>query len=100
MLRPQPLATLVTHIFSPQVLAGLTEVAICWRSAASTWEALRWLGLTVLFTWLLPVAVVLGALWLRYVDDIYIARREQRLLPLSLVGLSVALGLATLARLG
>jgi membrane-associated phospholipid phosphatase len=100
MLRSHWLASLVTHVFSPQVIAALTEVAIVWRSATSTPEALRWLGLTVLFTWLVPVVVVLIALWLRYIDDIYIARREQRLLPLSLGGVSIAVGLATLGWLG
>ena len=100
MLRPHPLASLVTHLFSPQVLAALTEIAICWRSATSRPEALRWLGLTVLFTWLLPVLVVLVALWLRYVDDIYIARREQRLVPMSLAAVSIVAGLATLGWLG
>jgi membrane-associated phospholipid phosphatase len=100
MQRPQGLASLVTHVFSPQVIAALTEVAICWRSATSTPEALQWLGLTVLFTWLVPVMIVLIALWLHYVDDIYIARREQRLLPLTLGGISIVVGLATLGWLG
>jgi membrane-associated phospholipid phosphatase len=100
MKRPRGLAILVTHVFSPQVIAALTEVAICWRSATSTPDALRWLGLTVLFTWLVPVLVVLAALWLRYVDDIYIARREQRLLPMALGAVSIAVGVATLGWLG
>jgi membrane-associated phospholipid phosphatase len=100
MPRPQGLASLVTHVFSPQVIAALTEIAICLRSATSTPEALRWLGLTLLFTWLMPVLAVLIALWLRYVDDIYIVRREQRLLPLTLAGISIVAGLATLGWLG
>jgi membrane-associated phospholipid phosphatase len=100
MLRSHPLASLVTHVFSPQVVAALTEVAICWRSATSAPEALQWLGLVLLFTCVLPVLVILGALWLRYVDDIYIVRREQRPLPLTLGAISIVAGLITLGWLG
>src|SRR5262249_25631983 len=100
MMRPQGLASLITHVLSPQVIAALTEIAICLRSAATTPEALRWLGLTIPFTWLVPVLAGLVALWLRYVDDLYIARREQRLVPLSLAAVSIVAGLATLGWLG
>jgi membrane-associated phospholipid phosphatase len=94
------LARFVSHAFSPPVVAAVVVAAVSWRGAGSVAEALRWTALLVLFSCVGPLLVVVVALRLGRVGDLYISRREQRPRPLALAALSVVGGVLLLSWLG
>ncbi len=92
--RGRRLARLVTEVLAPAPVSVVALVVVVLRSASSPGEALRWLGIGVLFATLIPLAYIVRGVRRREITDHHVRRREQRLLPLLVGILSVAVLLA------
>jgi hypothetical protein len=85
------LARVVTEIFAPAVLAAAMPLVI---------GGLAWGALAVLFTAVVPYAIIRVGMRLGHITDHHIGRREQRLVPPLFAVLSVLAGLVLLVALG
>lgn len=91
-------AVLVTNVTSPTLLLALLYPVV--GALVAGWAGVAWSLLGMLFTVLIPAAVVhAGVRSGRYTDH-HLREREQRAVPLGLAALSVALGAAVLAVAG
>ncbi len=88
-------AKIVTELFSPAVVVVLLPLAVAWQATGHrVGVTLLWGLLVAVFSSVLPMAfIIFGARRGRW-DGHHVRNREARLLPLSLCGVSTAVGLA------
>jgi hypothetical protein len=90
-------AKIVTEVFSPAVVVVLLPLAVAWQATGHrVGQTVLWGLVVAVFSSVLPTAfIVSGARRGRW-DGHHVRNREGRLLPLSLCGVSTAVGLAIL----
>lgn len=91
-------ATLISRVFTPTLLLAVLYPVV--GALADGWPGVAWSLLGMLFTVVIPAAIVdVGVRRGRYTDH-HLSRREQRAVPLGLSAASVLAGLAVLALAG
>ncbi|MGC9664994.1 phosphoesterase PA-phosphatase [Planosporangium sp. 12N6] len=93
------LARVVTEVFAPAVLAATMPVVIGVHAAPTVPAGLGWAALALLFSAVVPYAIVRIGMRLGKITDHHIGVREQRRIPLLFAVGSVLIGLAILAAL-
>jgi membrane-associated phospholipid phosphatase len=91
-------ATLISRVFTPTLLLAVLYPVV--GALADGWPGVAWSLVGMLFTVVVPAAIVdVGVRRGRYTDH-HLSRREQRAVPLGLSAASVLIGLAVLALAG
>src|SRR2546430_2242383 len=96
----QTLARSISLAFSPPIVVVPVGAVVSLRHARSASEALVWTLVFLLFASVGPVAVVVAAMRLGRVEDLYVSRREQRPRPFALGAVSVLAGAVVLGAIG
>jgi membrane-associated phospholipid phosphatase len=96
----QTLARSISLAFSPPIVVVPVGAVVSLRHARAPSEALLWTLVILLFASVGPVAVVLAAMRMGWVEDIYVSRREQRPRPFALGAISVLAGAVVLGAVG
>ena len=91
-------ATRAAKVTSEILAPGVVSAVLPLVAGASTqrWIGLGWGALSIVFTAVIPLAIILTGVKLAGLSTHHINRREQRAIPLSLSVLSVAIGYALL----
>ncbi|WP_306367880.1 phosphatase PAP2 family protein [Nocardiopsis sp. CC223A] len=91
-------ARVVTEVFAPGVLVIAVLLAVGWYSTHSL-AGLGWGLLSALFCGIVPYAIIILGVRLRWWTDRHVRERRQRFVPLLMVIACVTLGTATLVLL-
>lgn len=94
------LARAVSDVFSPTLVMPATQLLVALAVSPTTTSALKWAGLTALFTAVIPYAFVLAGVRLGRLSDRNLRARNQRLIPVLFGLLTSLVGLAVVHHLG
>jgi len=95
-----PFAHAVSEVLAPTPVTLAVTAAVAITSSPGLALGLGWTALAWLFAGLIPYAVVLLGVRRGHLSGRHIPERSQRLLPMALAGVSVAVGIVLLVLLG
>ncbi len=90
----------MSDVFSPTLVMPATQLLVALAVSPTTTSALKWAGLTALFTAVIPYAFVLAGVRLGRLSDRNLRARKQRLVPVLFGLLTSLVGLAVVHHLG
>jgi hypothetical protein len=94
------LARLVTEVLAPAPTVAVLVALVAWQSTPTAAEAVTWGAIAVLFVSAMPFLYIVRGVRRGGLTDHHVGVRQQRTVPLLVVGASMLAGMIVLAILG
>ena len=97
---PARVALCISVFFSPFIVPIVTAVFIVRKHASSSQEVYLWVAVIAVFVTILPILSVLLLFRFSKVSNVHLPDKDERLLPLCIICVSMALGAIVLYNIG
>ena len=97
---PNWVALCISVFFSPFIVPIVTAVFIVHEHAGSSHELFLWVSVIATFVTILPIIAILLLVRISKVSNIHLHEKDERLLPLCIICISMVLGTIVLYKVG
>ena len=97
---PEWVALGTSVVFSPFIVPIVTAVIVIQKYAMTSQDVLLWLGIVTLFVTVLPIVGIVLLVRFSKVENLHLHAKEERLIPLCFIVLSMISGTIILYKIG